>query len=255
MILCIDIGNTNIVLGVAENDRILEHWRIRTDKDITEGGLRTEVDALFRSSYFDIKDISEVVLSSVVPSIVDTFKIFCGSYFNIKPLIVGLGINLGMPVKYDKPESVGFDRVVNAVAAYEKYRDGLIVVDFGTATTFDCVSEEGEYLGGVIVPGIRISCDALFHRTSKLPLIREFKKPGNVIAKDTVSSMNAGIIYGYTDLVDGIVRRMWKEMGRRTKVICTGGLAPVIFEESDTIDHIEELLTLKGLILICKRNM
>lgn len=254
MIFCIDIGNTNIVLGVADGDKILEHWRIKTEKHITADELSVKIDGLFRLSHLDKKDITEIIISSVVPPLLNILKVFCLSYFNIKPLIVSSGINLGMPVKYDDPESVGLDRVVNAIAAYDKYREGLIVIDFGTATTFDCVSDKGEYLGGVIVPGIRISIDALFHKTSKLPRVETFNKPENIIAQDTVSSMNAGIIYGYAALVDGIVTRMWKEMGNQTKVISTGGLASVIFEESDTIDYIEELLTLKGLILICERN-
>ena len=174
--------------------------------------------------------------------------------FNVKPLIVGPGLKTGMPIHYDNPREVGADRIVNAVAAYEKYRTGLIVVDFGTATTFDYVSKEGAYIGGAIAPGVTISCEALFQKASKLPRVEIFAKPTAVIAKETISSMRAGIIFGYAGLVDGIVNRIKKEMQCDLTVIATGGLAAVIYDESITIQHVEEFLTLQGLMIIFNRN-
>ena len=175
-------------------------------------------------------------------------------YFDIKPMIVGPGLKTGMPIHYDNPKEVGADRIVNAVAAYEKYQRGLIIVDFGTATTFDCVSEEGAYVGGAIAPGVTISCEALFQKASKLPRVEIFAKPKDVIAKDTISAMNVGIVYGYAGLVDGIVNRIKRAIGHEMTVIATGGLAPLICEESETIDHVEAFLTLEGLKIIFKRN-
>lgn len=254
MLFCIDIGNTNVVLGVTKEDRVLEHWRIRTEKDATPDELRIMVGNLFESSGVKMGDITDVIISCVVPTLLNAFEEFARRQFNVTPLIVGPGMKTGMPIHYDNPKEVGADRIVNAVAAYEKYRTGLIVVDFGTATTFDCVSEKGVYMGGAIAPGVTISCEALFEKASKLPRVEIFAKPKNVIAKDTISSMNVGIVYGYAGLVDGIVKRIKKEAGQDLKVIATGGLAPLICEESETIDHVEAFLTLEGLMIIYKRN-
>lgn len=254
MLLCIDIGNTNIVLGVTDSERILHHWRIRTERDVTPDELGILAGNLFNSARIQYHDILHIVISCVVPPLLNTFEEFSRRYFNIRPMIVGPGLKTGMPIHYDNPREVGADRVVNAVAAYEKYRKALIVVDFGTATTFDCVSEEGAYIGGVIAPGILISCEALFQKASKLPRVEIFAKPKKVIAKDTISAMNVGIVYGYAGLVDGIVNRIKKELGGNLTVIATGGLAPLICEESQSIEHIEEFLTLEGLMIIFKRN-
>jgi type III pantothenate kinase len=169
-------------------------------------------------------------------------------------MIVGPGLKTGIRIQYDNPKEVGADRIVNAVAAYEKYHTALIIVDFGTATTFDCVSKDGAYIGGAIAPGVIISCEALFEKASKLPRVEIFTRPKNVIAKDTINAMNVGIIYGHAGLVDGIVNRIKKEMGPELKVIATGGIAPLIYKESESIDHIEENLTLEGLMIIHKRN-
>ena len=254
MLFCIDIGNTNILFGVTDEDTLLKHWRIRTEKDATSDELGILVNTLFQSAGFRMKDVKNTIVSCVVPPLLNTIEDFCRRYFNTSPIIVGPGIKTGMEIKYDNPKEVGADRIVNAVGAYEKYRKALIVVDFGTATTFDYVSRKGEYMGGAIAPGVLISCEALFQKASKLPRVEIFARPKSVLAKDTISSMNVGIIYGYAGLVDGIVNRMKKESGEDLAVIATGGLAPVICDVSETIDHVEEFLTLQGLMSIFKKN-
>lgn len=254
MLLCIDIGNTNVVIGVAEGETILKSWRIRTEREITKDELAIVISSLFGSSGLSEGEITEAVISCVVPPLLNTFEEFCRSRYRIKPLIIGPGTKTGMPILYDNPKEVGADRIVNAVAAYEKYHKALVVVDFGTATTFDCISAEGAYLGGAIAPGILISAEALFQKASKLPRVEIFARPKTVIARDTISSMNAGIIFGYAGLVDGIVNRIRRESAQDMTAIATGGLAPVIFEVSETLDHVEEQLTLQGLIVIFGRN-
>lgn len=254
MLLCIDIGNTNIVLAVADQDRIIKQWRIKTIKNAAADEIFLAVKDLFRCSGIKTSEIKDVIITSVVPSLMKAMDEFSMRCFNIKPLVVGDGIDIGMNIRYDDPKDVGPDRIVNGVAGYEKYHTGLIIVDFGTATTFDCVSHEGEWIGGAIAPGILISCEALFDRASRLPRIEKFSKPENVVAGNTLDAMNAGIIYGYAGLVDAIVTRMKKEIGYQVTVLATGGIAPLIVEESTTIDHLEDNLTLQGLLIIYKRN-
>ena len=254
MLFCMDIGNTNIVFGVTDGDQIRHHWRIRTEKETTADELGILVGTLFQWNGIKFEDIRNTIVSCVVPPLLNTVEEFSRRYFHVKPVIVGPGIKTGMPIKYDNPREVGADRIVNAVAAYEEYGTSLVVVDFGTATTFDYISKEGAYMGGAIAPGVIISCEALFQEASKLPRVEIFSRPKTVIAKDTVSSMNAGIIFGYAGLVDGIVNRIRKESGESPKVIATGGLASLVSEVSETIDHVEEFLTLKGLMILFKRN-
>ena len=254
MLFCIDIGNTNIVLGVADKGKIIKSWRIRTERDITTDELAIMLNALFRSGNIKPSRVKDVIISCVVPPLLDTFAKFSQGYFDTKPLVVGPDIKIGMPVLYDNPKEVGADRIVNAIAAYEKYHTGLIVVDFGTATTFDYVSKDGAYIGGAISPGMVISCEALFQKASKLPRVEIFSRPKSAIARDTSNSMNVGIVFGYAGLVDGIVKRMKKESGEKLTVVATGGLAPLICDVSETIDHVEESLTIEGLMIIFDRN-
>ena len=227
MILVFDVGNTNIVLGVY-NERVLtHHWRVSTEKNRTVDEYAVVIKNLFDFSLLAFKEIRAVVISSVVPPVMPTLEALARKYFGVEPLVVGPGIKTGMPIIYDNPREVGADRIVNAVAAYTKHGGPLVIVDFGTATTFCVVSKRGEYLGGAIAPGIGISTEALFLRASKLPRI-EFVKPTSVIAKNTVAGMQSGIYYGFTGQVDGIVKRMKAELGAETKVIATGGLAEMI---------------------------
>jgi type III pantothenate kinase len=254
MLLCIDIGNTNIVLGMVDKDRVIKQWRIRTVKDATVDEIGTSILNLFQYSGIKPGDITDVALASVVPSLTRVMQESLPRYLNLQPFVIGPGTKTGMPVQYDNPGDVGIDRIINAVAGYERYHTGLIIIDFGTATTFDCVSRDGVFMGGVITPGLIISSDALFERTSKLPRIETFTKPGNIIAKDTKNAMNAGIIYGYAGLVDGIVTRMKREFGYDVKVLATGGIAPLVAGESSAIDSLEEHLTLEGMKIIYERN-
>ena len=254
-LLGIDVGNTNTVLGIFQDDSLECHWRIRSENNYTLDEYTILFSNLLKTRNINPRDIKDVIISCVVPPMMSTLEEFCLRELDLKPLIVEPGIKTGMPILYDNPREVGADRIVNAVAAYEKYRTSLIVVDFGTATTFDAVSSKGEYLGGAIAPGVMISCEALFLKTSKLPRVEIFVKPKCIVAKDTVSSMNAGIVYGFAGMVDGIITRMKTEMGSNPKVVATGGLAHLMITESHTIEEVDDFLTLNGLHIIYKRNL
>ncbi|MDD2481363.1 MAG: type III pantothenate kinase, partial [Lutispora sp.] len=254
MILVIDVGNTNIVLGIYEDKRLLESWRIGTEIHKTSDEYGMTINQLFNFSNYKLSDINQVVISSVVPTAMYTLQHMARKFFKREPLVIGPGVKTGINIKYDNPKEVGADRIVNAVAAYELYGGPLVIVDFGTATTYCAVSKNGEYLGGAISPGIQISMDALFQKTAKLPKV-ELIKPETVICKNTINSMQSGIIYGIVGQVDYIVKRMKKELGDEdTKVIATGGLAKMIAIESETINIVNGLLTLEGLRIIYERN-
>jgi len=254
MLLVIDVGNSNTVVGLYHDDQLLNYWRIRTVSDHTIDEYGMLLLNLYSTSKTSSKSINAVIISCVVPSMLNILEPLCRKYFHVTPLIVGPGIKTGMPIYYDNPKEVGADRVVNAVAAHEKYEGNLIIVDFGTATTFDYVSEKGEYMGGCIAPGVVISSEALFEKASKLPPV-ELSRPKFIVARDTVSSIQGGIMFGYAGLVDGIVNRIKKETGTESTVIATGGLAKVITEQTESIDLVDEMLTLEGLKIIYSRNV
>jgi type III pantothenate kinase len=254
MLLVFDVGNTNMVLGIYEGRELKKYWRISTDKAKTSDEYGMLINSLFQYDNVDIKSIKDIIISSVVPNVMHSLENFCIKYFNKQPLVVGPGIKTGLNIKYDNPKQVGADRIVNAVAAIEKYKAPMIIIDFGTATTFCAISEKGEYLGGTIAPGIKISSEALFQRASKLPRV-ELVKPGMSICKNTVSAMQAGIIYGYVGLVDKVVKMMKEELGDSDiKVIATGGLSSLIASETDSIDCVDKFLTLEGLRIIYDKN-
>ncbi len=253
LVLVCDVGNTNIVLGVFSSEELLVDWRIGTDRRRTADELGMLVKNLFDYHGLSFGDVEAVVISSVVPPLTPVLVQMCRRYFRREPLVVGPGVKTGMPIRYDNPREVGADRIVNAVAAYAKYGGPVIVVDFGTATTFCAVSRAGEYLGGAIAPGIAISTEALFEKAAKLPRV-EVVRPRQVIGRNTVTSMQSGIYYGFVGQVNEIVRRMKRELGEEAVVVATGGLAELICEEVETVDHVDPYLTLWGLKIIYERN-
>jgi len=253
MLLVIDVGNTNIVLGLFKDRALIRNWRIRTEQQTTEDEFNLLVRGLLAEKNIQPEAVSATIISCVVPPMMSILDHFCRKYLNHAPQWVDARSAAGMPIRYSNPREVGADRIVNAVAAYDRYHQSLIVIDFGTATTFDAISESGEYLGGAITPGIMISAEALFMRASKLPRVELFSAPQAVIGRDTVESMQSGIIYGYAGLVDGMVERMSAEMGGSPRVIATGGLAPLMAGVSRTIEAVAPDLTLDGLRIIHER--
>lgn len=259
MLLVIDVGNTNIVFGVYDEEKLLYEWRVATEKNRTSDEYGFLFSQIFEYHNLKISDVQDVIISSVVPTLMHTLSAMSIKYLDREPLIIGESVEIGMDIKYDNPEEVGADRIVNAVAAYEKYGGPLIIVDFGTAITFCAISDKGEYLGGSIAPGIIISSDALFSRTAKLPKV-EIIKPERAIGKNTVNSMQSGIVYGYIGMVDYLLEKIIAEMkeegyGEVKNIIGTGGFSNLISSESKYINKIDKRLTLEGLRIIYSRNI
>ncbi len=255
MLCVVDIGNTHTVLGLYRGDLLERHWRLRTDRERTTDEWGLALRSLFELAQVEMKEVDAVAISSVVPPAVHALRKACLRYFGVEPLVVGPGVKTGLAIRYESPREVGADRVVNAVAAFAAIGGPCIVVDFGTATTFDCLSQKGEYLGGAITPGIITALDALVQRAAKLPRV-ELAIPRATIGRNTVESMQSGVLFGYVSLVDGLVERLAKELtgGSHVAVIATGGLAGTIASESKTIERVEPNLTLEGLRLIYERN-
>lgn len=253
MLFVLDVGNTNTVIGVYDGEELKHHWRVETSRNKTEDEFGMIFKSLLEHVGLSFKDFEGIIISSVVPPIMFSLERMCQKYFHLKPLIVGPGIKTGLNIKYENPREVGADRIVNAVAGIHLYGSPLVIVDFGTATTYCYINEDKQYMGGAIAPGISISTEALYSRASKLPRI-EIARPDGVIGKNTVSAMQAGILFGYVGQVEGIVNRMKRQSDVTPKVIATGGLAALIGNESDVIDIVDPFLTLKGLHLIYMKN-
>ena len=259
MLLAFDVGNTNIVLGVFKDGTLIQSWRLETDNNKSADEYGMVVNQLFQYVGLKMEHVEDIIISTVVPSVLFTLQHLSMKYFNKRAIVIGPGIKTGLIVKYDNPKQVGADRIVNAVAAHAKYGGPLVIIDFGTATTFCAVSEKAEYLGGTIGPGLKISSEALFEKTAKLPKV-ELEEPGSVICRNTIQSMQSGLVYGHMGMVDYIVKKMKKELQEYSdtdepvKVIATGGLATLIDNGVDCIDHVDKMLTLEGLELIYRKN-
>jgi len=257
MLLAIDVGNTNTVLGLyrfdGEKPELGAHWRVTTHRTQTADEYGVLFVNLFEMNGMATSQVNHIIISSVVPPVDSTLRQVCQDYFHIEPLFVEPGIKTGMPVLVDNPAELGADRLVNAIAAYERYGGPCVVVDFGTATTFDVISAKGEYLGGAISPGLGISADALFTRAARLGRV-DIKRPAKVIGTNTVTHIQSGLYYGYIGLVDGILERIVAELGAKPRVIATGGLARQIAEDSRYIAEIDDMLTLDGLRILFERN-
>ena len=257
MLLAIDVGNSNIVLGVFDGAVLVQGWRLQTLRERTPDELGLLVDGLFGHSRIERVQIRGVIIGSVVPPLTGTVREMAQRYFGVPAFIVEPGVNTSMPILYENPAEVGADRIVNGIAAYERFgRDAalpMVVVDFGTATTLDAITAKGEYLGGAICPGVQISADALFQRAARLPRI-DVRKPARVIGRTTVGAMESGLFWGYVGMVEGLVRRMTDELGGHALCIATGGLADVIAPETSLIQHVDPDLTLHGLRIVWERN-
>jgi type III pantothenate kinase len=253
MLLAIDIGNTNVVLGVFDGERLRESWRVGTKERITADEYAMILKDLFDFAGLEFQQIDGLILSTVVPPLLPVMIQMAHKYFKLDPLVVSIEMRTGITLKYDNPGEIGADRIVNAAAAFELFGGPIIIVDFGTATTFCAVTKEGEYLGGAITPGVKISAEALYQRAAKLPRV-ELARPRTVIGRDTASAMQAGILFGYAGLVDGIVERMKREFAPDAKVIATGGLAELVAPETESVHEVLPHLTLEGLRLLYVMN-
>ena len=260
MLLAFDVGNSNIVLGVFEDGKMITNWRLETDNNKSADEYGMIIGQLFRYENLDITKVDDVIISTVVPSVLYTLQHLSMKYFHRKAIVIGPGIKTGLVVKYDNPKQVGADRIVNAVAAHAKYGGNIIVIDLGTATTFCAVTDKAEYIGGTIAPGLKISSEALFEKTSKLPKV-ELEEPGHVICRNTITSMQSGLVYGHMGMVEFIVKKMKAELREfcgdsdaEVKVIATGGLAAMIANGAHCIDYVDKLLTLEGLEIIYNKN-
>ena len=257
MLLAIDVGNTNIVFGLFDGDDLVGNWRVATDKNKTSDEYGIVFANILKYNNMNEKDINSIIISSVVPPLMLTLSNMVKMYFNVEPLIIGPGVKTGMNIKYDNPKEVGADRIVNAVAGYEKYGGPLIIIDMGTAITFCYISEKGDYEGGLILPGINISAEALFQRTAKLPKV-EIVKPTSVVRKTTVESIQSGLYHGYVGIIDHIIEEIAKDENidtEKLKVVSTGGLAKIFTEDSKYVNIVDELLTLEGLKRIYDKNI
>jgi len=253
MLLCVDIGNTNIVIGLYRGQELVAHWRLSTDQARMPDEYGLVITTLVERAGFKTTDIRGIVLASVVPPVSDTIIEMLREYIGMDPLVVGSGVKTGVAIRIDNPREVGADRVINAAAAYRLYGGPACIVDFGTATTFDALSAAGEYLGGAIAPGVRLAADALFRGTAKLPRV-DLQRPTRAIGTNTVDSMRSGILFGYVGLVEGMVARFRQELGVSTRIIATGGLAEIIARETSVIEVVDPWLTLKGLRMIYELN-
>jgi type III pantothenate kinase len=253
MLLAVDIGNTHTVIGLFEGDRLRTHWRVETRVQRTVDEYAALLSTLCALDDIRLKNVTGAIISSVVPPATQPFYGFCGKVLGVTPLVVGPGVKTGMPLLCDNPREVGADRVVNAVAAYARWPQGAVVVDFGTATTFDVVSPRGEYCGGVIAPGLMASADALFRTTAQLPRV-EIVAPPTTIGKNTVASMQAGLVFGYAGMVDTLIRRIRAEIDFDPHVVATGGLAGLMAAKTELIHECDDMLTLRGLQILHERN-
>jgi len=253
MLLAIDVGNTHIVVGAYQGETLLRHWRMKTDRERTTDEIGMLMLQFFESAGLEPRKVHRGIACSVVPPLTFAMERAVMRYFGAELAMVGPGMRTGMPILYDNPREVGADRIVNAVAAYERAKMGVVVVDFGTATTFDCITTKGEYLGGAIVPGIQVSLDALIQRTAKLPRIK-IEWPPHIVGRNTVQSIQSGVLNGYVALVDGLLENIRRELSFETEVIATGGLARTIASRSKHIREIDPLLTLEGLRILNERS-
>ncbi|MFQ5483106.1 MAG: type III pantothenate kinase [Nitrospinaceae bacterium] len=253
MLLAVDIGNTNIVCGLFQEAKLLVHWRIQTERHRTADEYWVLVQEFIRQTSADPSPIDAVIISCVVPPLVPVFQELSRKFFRTEALVVGPGIRTGISILYKNPQEVGADRIVNAVAGFEKYGGPLILVDFGTATTFDAVSAKGEYLGGAIAPGVRISLEALFRNTAKLAPV-DLAAPSRVIGRSTMESIQSGAVFGFAGMIEHIVSGMQKELEAKARVVGTGGLIHVIADKAPVIDTVDEFLTLDGLLILYEKN-